>query len=98
MPWHSGGTTTVTNGAGLCEACNHTKENPGWTASPINGHVHTFELRTPTGHAYRSQAPPLPGRDRSAGDGRAVVDASSEDTDRAVPDFARQERQNLNRF
>ncbi|MEJ1116527.1 DUF222 domain-containing protein [Paenarthrobacter sp. CCNWLY172] len=98
VPWHSGGTTTVTNGAGLCEACNHTKENPGWTASPINGGVHTLELRTPTGHAYRSQAPPLPGRDRSAGDGRAVIDASSEDTDRAVPDLARQKRQNLARF
>ena len=26
--------TTATNGAGLCEACNHTKETPGWTARP----------------------------------------------------------------
>ena len=32
IPWHTGGTTTATNGAGLCEACNHTKETPGWNA------------------------------------------------------------------
>ncbi|YCK81754.1 HNH endonuclease [Arthrobacter sp. D3-18] len=37
VPWHSGGTTTLTNGAGLCEACNHTKENPGWTARTTSG-------------------------------------------------------------
>src|SRR5207244_3641434 len=30
VPWHAGGTTTRTNGQGLCEACNHTKETPGW--------------------------------------------------------------------
>ncbi|WP_372489784.1 HNH endonuclease [Arthrobacter rhizosphaerae] len=30
-PWHHNGTTTTTNGQGLCEACNHTKETPGWT-------------------------------------------------------------------
>ena len=34
IPWHAGGPTTGTNGAGLCEACNHTKETPGWTARP----------------------------------------------------------------
>ncbi len=28
IPWHHGGTTTQNNGAGLCEACNHTKETP----------------------------------------------------------------------
>ncbi|MGO4860193.1 HNH endonuclease, partial [Arthrobacter sp. 2MCAF14] len=32
IPWHDGGTTSLTNGAGLCEACNHTKELKGWTA------------------------------------------------------------------
>ena len=37
VPWHSGGTTTLNNGAGLCEACNHTKENPGWTARTTSG-------------------------------------------------------------
>ena len=34
IPWHHGGTTTHGNGAGLCEACNHTKETPGWRAKP----------------------------------------------------------------
>ena len=29
VPWHRGGPTTQTNGAGLCQACNHTKEAPG---------------------------------------------------------------------
>ena len=35
-PWHHGGKTTHANGAGLCEACNHTKETPGWTARPTH--------------------------------------------------------------
>ncbi|MHC6222748.1 HNH endonuclease [Arthrobacter sp. MMS24-S77] len=66
VPWHDGGPTSLDNGAGLCEACNHTKELPGWTArtrtartSP--GRRHLLEIRTPTGHHYRSTAPPLPG-------------------------------------
>ncbi|WP_425266691.1 HNH endonuclease [Arthrobacter oryzae] len=37
IPHHDGGPTTVANGAGLCEACNHTKETPGWTARPLPG-------------------------------------------------------------
>ena len=67
IPWRSGGTTTHGNGAGLCEACNHTKETPGWTVKPRSGPLgegllrHTLEIRTPTGHSYRSTAPPLPG-------------------------------------
>ncbi|MET4096657.1 DUF222 domain-containing protein [Arthrobacter sp. UYCu712] len=67
IPWHHGGPTTHTNGAGLCEACNHTKETPGWTATPRPGpagtqkYRHTIELTTPTGHTYHSTAPPLPG-------------------------------------
>ncbi|WP_051533050.1 HNH endonuclease [Arthrobacter sp. 9MFCol3.1] len=69
VPWHHGGETTGTNGAGLCEACNHTKEAPGWTARPSpeaepgNGRNsrHTIELTTPTGNTYHSTAPPLPG-------------------------------------
>ncbi|MEY9774439.1 hypothetical protein ABH915_000047 [Arthrobacter sp. MW3 TE3886] len=69
IPWHHGGETTSTNGAGLCEACNHTKEAPGWKARPSpeaepgNGRSsrHTLELTTPTGHTYHSTAPPLPG-------------------------------------
>jgi len=69
IPWHTGGPTTTDNAAGLCEACNHTKETPGWKARPSpaaepgNGRSsrHTLELTTPTGHTYHSTTPPLPG-------------------------------------
>ncbi|MFE4195199.1 HNH endonuclease [Paenarthrobacter sp. NPDC056912] len=61
IAWHSGGTTTADNGAGLCEACNHTKENPGWTSRSVPGGRHTVEVSTPTGHTYQSKGPPLPG-------------------------------------
>ncbi|SDK43687.1 HNH endonuclease [Arthrobacter sp. ok362] len=66
VPHHGGGETTSTNGAGLCEACNHTKETPGWTARTVpttsgNGNRHTIKLTTPTGHTYCSTAPALPG-------------------------------------
>lgn len=61
VAWHLGGATTARNGQGLCEACNHAKESTGWSAAPAPGSRHTVELRTPTGHAYRSTAPPLPG-------------------------------------
>ncbi|WP_354263240.1 DUF222 domain-containing protein [Arthrobacter sp. OAP107] len=61
IPWHNDGPTTLTNGAGLCEACNHTKELPGWKVKPRPGPRHTIEITTPTGHTYQSTAPPLPG-------------------------------------
>ena len=61
IPWHDGGPTSLGNGAGLCEACNHTKETPGWNAQPRPGPRHTLQLTTPTGHSYHSTAPPLPG-------------------------------------
>nr|WP_051421001.1 HNH endonuclease signature motif containing protein [Paenarthrobacter nicotinovorans] len=61
VPWHSGGATTLDNAAGLCEACNHTKENPGWAATPLPEDTHTLSISTPTGHTYQSKAPPLPG-------------------------------------
>ncbi|OOP61392.1 hypothetical protein BMF89_12930, partial [Arthrobacter sp. SRS-W-1-2016] len=71
IPWHHDGTTSLANGAGLCEACNHTKELPGWTAQTWTaqngtattspGTRHVLDIRTPTGHHYRSTAPPLPG-------------------------------------
>ncbi|WP_442854409.1 DUF222 domain-containing protein [Arthrobacter sp. EPSL27] len=61
IPWHHGGPTTAGNGAGLCEACNHTKETPGWTVRPRPGPRHTLQVTTPTGHTYHSTAPPLPG-------------------------------------
>ncbi|MDQ6752497.1 MAG: hypothetical protein M3017_03565, partial [Actinomycetota bacterium] len=46
---------------GLCERCNQAKEAPGWSSRPRPGPRHTVETRTPTGHTYRSTAPPLPG-------------------------------------
>ncbi|XAS73623.1 DUF222 domain-containing protein [Micrococcaceae bacterium Sec5.1] len=61
VPWHNGGATSLANGAGLCEACNHTKENPGWNTKTILGGRHELEVNTPTGHTYQSKAPPLPG-------------------------------------
>jgi hypothetical protein len=60
-PWHQNGPTTSTNGQGLCEACNHTKETPGFSARPVPGPRHTVELQTPTGHISHSTAPPPPG-------------------------------------
>ncbi|WP_328699839.1 HNH endonuclease [Arthrobacter sp. 8AJ] len=59
--WHDGGPTSTRNGQGLCEACNHTKETPGWTAKAVPGPRHTVATTTPTGHTYHSTAPPLPG-------------------------------------
>ena len=61
VPWHDGGETTAANGAGLCEACNHTKETPGWSVQPRPGPRHALQVTTPTGHTYHSTAPPLPG-------------------------------------
>ncbi|MHA7155296.1 HNH endonuclease [Arthrobacter sp. TMN-50] len=71
VPWNRGGRTSIANGAGLCEACNHTKETPGWTAQPRPGpgpgSRHTFRMTTPTGHTYHSTAPPLPGTGTASG-------------------------------
>ncbi|MGO4592159.1 HNH endonuclease [Paenarthrobacter sp. 2TAF44] len=61
VPWHNGGATSLANGAGLCEACNHTKENPGWNTQTLPGGRHELEVSTPTGHRYKTTAPPLPG-------------------------------------
>ena len=55
----SGGTTSATNGQGLCEDCNHAKQARGWTARPRPGPRHTIETITPTGHRYTSTAPAL---------------------------------------
>ncbi|MBP3042431.1 HNH endonuclease [Arthrobacter jiangjiafuii] len=67
-PFRDGGTTSAENIQGLCEACNQAKEAPGWSMNTVSagsaalrGASHTVETRTPTGHLYRSAAPPLPG-------------------------------------
>ncbi|TSD95685.1 DUF222 domain-containing protein [Skermania sp. ID1734] len=61
--YESGGATTADNGAGLCEACNYAEQGEGFDAKPEPtppGEPHVYTLTTPTGHQYRSVAPPLP--------------------------------------
>ena len=58
-PSAGGGPTAGINGDGLCVACNLAKEAIGWQARPRPGPRHVVETRTPTGHTYRSTAPPL---------------------------------------
>lgn len=79
------GPTSVGNGAGLCEACNYTKEAPGWAARAeiSDDGVQTIHLSTPTGHTYTSRPPPAvetltgpapPGRDSPANSPPACTD------------------------
>ncbi|MCQ1956768.1 HNH endonuclease [Arthrobacter sp. zg-Y826] len=105
-----GGPTSLVNGQGLCEACNHAKEAPGWSAKVIKPPgatsatgsetgaagvagegspalpalpalpAHTVETSTPTGHTYRSTAPPLAG---------APVEADLSSVERIVVDLIR---------
>ncbi|QKE84414.1 DUF222 domain-containing protein [Arthrobacter sp. NEB 688] len=60
-PARDGGPTSIVNGSGLCARCNLVKEAPGWQVVVVRGSPHEVEVRTPTGHAYRSLAPPLLG-------------------------------------
>ncbi len=64
----TGGRTTEANGQGLCEACNYTKEAPGWQSKPdpAGGGGASVTITTPTGHSYTSRPPPLPGSEWSA--------------------------------
>lgn len=57
-----GGPTTLDNGRGSCEACNHAKQAPGWRTRVVENDdgVHEVETITPTGHRYRSRAPDPP--------------------------------------
>ena len=62
-PAADGGDTSLTNGQGLCAACNQAKEAPGWRSvagtDPRSGR-HVVVTTTPTGHGYQSVAPPPP--------------------------------------
>lgn len=62
VPVRSGGATTATNGQGLCEQCNYTKEARGWRTEVVDdgtsGSPHTVRTVLPTGHDYYSTAPP----------------------------------------
>lgn len=61
-----GGPTSADNGQGLCQRCNQAKEAPGWAATRTRaGPIHlpgAITVLTPTGHAYESTLPTLPGR------------------------------------
>ncbi len=74
-PYQAGGPTTISNGQGLCEACNYRKQHPDWhtiiTNTGDNGLPHATEITTPTGHTYRSTAPPLVDTE-SPPDGRGI--------------------------
>ena len=67
QPVAEGGPTSLHNGQGLCARCNYTKELPGFTTQLLEAqpehaagpHTHVTEVTTPTGHTYRSVAPPL---------------------------------------
>jgi hypothetical protein len=64
VSYAAGGETSAAGGQGLCEACNYAKQAPGWRARPSPTSTlgdHEVEITTPTGHTYRSKAPPLPG-------------------------------------
>src|SRR5690606_24207957 len=64
VPHAEGGTTSAENLQGYCEACNYTKQAPGWqtrTAPRDGPDGHVVQLTTPTGHRYESRAPALPG-------------------------------------
>lgn len=65
-----GGPTTYANGQGLCEACNHAKQAPGWTARPDRLGPHTVAIVTPTGHRYTSRSPDPPGCEPPEGQAR----------------------------
>lgn len=60
-PHRRGGPTTAANGLGTCEACNYTKEAPGWRVHTFDDERqrHTAEYVTPTGAHHESHAPPL---------------------------------------
>jgi hypothetical protein len=60
-PAADGGETSAENGQGLCEACNYTKQAPGWSVRRIPGARHPIEITSPTGHTYLSHAPDPPG-------------------------------------
>lgn len=52
------GETSYVNSQGLCEACNHAKQAPGWRARPGPGGF--VETETPTGNRYRTVPPGVP--------------------------------------
>jgi hypothetical protein len=62
-PAKDGGVTAAGNGAGLCAACNYTKELPGWhtTLTTRSDGTRVLDLTDPTGHRQQSHPPDPPG-------------------------------------
>lgn len=58
IPAAAHGATEVSDGQGLCEACNYAKQAPGWAQRPAGEVIVTT---TPTGHRYDSPEPHPPG-------------------------------------
>ncbi len=58
-PHARGGPTSISNGQGLCENCNYTKQAPGWNHQATGDGVGILTT-TPTGHTTRSDPPPPP--------------------------------------
>jgi uncharacterized protein DUF222 len=65
LPHHQHGATSEDNGNGACAQCNYARQAPDWETRPEPGPRHTLRITTPTGHSYRSTAPPPPGHPRS---------------------------------
>jgi hypothetical protein len=57
VPHEADGSTSATNGQGLCEACNYAKAAPRWRARPGPGG--TVTITTPTGHTRTTRPPPV---------------------------------------
>lgn len=62
IPFQDGGKTAYANGQGLCEACNYTKQAPGWEMLPRPGPSAPISITTPTGQTRTTRAPRPPGR------------------------------------
>jgi hypothetical protein len=62
-PVRDGGQTSLDNAAGLCEACNYSKDLTGWTTTILtrSDGSKVLDLTSPTGHRQRSRAPAPPG-------------------------------------
>jgi hypothetical protein len=84
QPAAEGGPTSEDNAQGLCEACNYTKEAPGWRSSASRAGPGTVTVSTPTGHTYTSRAPDPPGKQSRA----AVLQALGEASQQAHERFA----------
>lgn len=59
----AGGSTSYSNGRGVCERGNYAREMPGWRIDLLTDGMkvpHAVKITTPTGHSYVSRAPDPP--------------------------------------